>query len=617
MSILDKIASSDDVKKLAPEELKPLCDELRAFLVESVSKTGGHLASNLGTVELTVALHRVYDSRKDRIIFDVGHQSYTHKILTGRKERFDTLRQYQGLSGFPKPYEACDDAFIAGHASNSISVALGMARARTLHGENYDVVAVIGDGAMTGGLAYEGLTNAASSGEPLVVVLNDNNMSIDENVGGTVSLLERMRVRPDYIRFKKWYRSAFSKLPGLYRFNHRVKEWLKSWLLPDNTFNEMGWEYLGPIDGHDIEQLETALQWARDFRSPVLLHVITKKGKGYPPAEEHPEIYHGVGPFDPEQGVSQAEKPCFSECFGNALCDIAGQNERVVAITAAMACGTGLNEFAKRFPERFFDVGITEGNAVSMAAGMAKQGLIPVFAVYSSFLQRGYDMLLHDVSLEKLHVVLAVDRAGLVGADGETHHGVFDVSYLSSVPGMTVYCPASFHELEDMLREAVLRTPGAVAVRYPRGQEGLYRESHLEEETILRAGTDLTIVTYGTLVNEALEAAEELSKRGVDAELIKLGHIRPNSLELCLASAAKTGKLLIVEEVCEQGSVGQGLSSAIACRGVGTDAVRLLNLGDGIAVQGSVRELYHRYHLDAEGIVSACLELTGREEAAP
>lgn len=605
MSILDRIGSSDDVKKLNAEELEPLCGEIRTLLIQSVARTGGHLASNLGAVELTVALHRVYDSSRDRIVFDVGHQSYTHKILTGRRDRFDTLRQYKGLSGFPKPYEAEDDAFIAGHASNSISVALGMARARTLLHESYDVVAVIGDGAMTGGLAYEGLTNAASSGEPLVIILNDNNMSINENVGGTASLLQRMRVKSGYISFKRWYRNTFSHFPLLYRFNHQVKEWLKSWLLPQNMFSEMGLYYLGPVDGHDVAALETAIRWAKDIREPVLLHVLTQKGKGCPYAEEHPDKYHGVGKYDPESGCLEESGDCFSSKFGEYLCDFAARSDKVVAITAAMAAGTGLDGFAGKHPERFFDVGIAEGHGTAMAAGMAKQGLIPVFAVYSSFLQRGYDMLLHDVSLQGLHVVLGVDRAGLVGSDGETHHGVFDVDYLSSVPGMTILCPASFQELHDMLAYALFSLTGPVAVRYPRGGEGEYLSSDLAPEKLLSEGQDLTIVCYGVMVNEAMEAVSRLASQGIHAELIKLGQIKPNAFDLTLKSLKKTGRLLVAEDVCSHGSVGERLLAAAAETGISLKAAKLLNLGSGIATHGSVGELYREYRLDSEGIAAA------------
>ena len=609
MSILDKINSSDDVKKLNADELRPLCDELRSFIIGSVSHTGGHLSSNLGTVELTVALHRVYDTAYDRIVFDVGHQSYSHKIITGRKEAFSTLRQHGGLSGFPKPYEKDDDAFIAGHASNSVSVALVMARARTLAGADYDVAAIIGDGALTGGLAYEGLANAAASGEPMVIILNDNNMSINENVGGMARMLQDMRVKPGYISFKRWYREVFSRLPVLYRFNHKIKEWLKARLLPGNTFGEMGLYYLGPVDGHDVNKLETVLRWAKDMREPVLLHVLTTKGKGCPYAEERPDMYHGVGKFDPQTGELEKSGDSFSSKFGEYLCAFAEQNKMIAAITAAMAGGTGLDGFAKRFPDRFFDTGIAEGHATAMAAGMAKQGAVPVFAVYSSFLQRGYDMLIHDVALQKLHVVFAVDRAGLVGSDGETHHGVFDVSYLCSVPEMTILCPASFTELHDMLRYAVDEINGPVAVRYPRGGEGEYRSSSLEMEQIIRSGSDVTLVCYGTMVNQVLSAAVILEKQGISAEIVKLGIIKPNSFELTLNSLKKTGRLLMAEEVCAPGSVGEQLAAAVAESRIALRGIKLLNLGDGIVTHGSVQELLRDYGLDGEGIARSVLEI--------
>ena len=609
LSILDKINSSEDVKKLNADELLPLCDELRSFIIKNVSRTGGHLSSNLGAVELTVALHRVYDTAYDRIVFDVGHQSYAHKIITGRRDSFATLRQHGGISGFPKPYEKEDDAFIAGHASNSVSVALGMARARTLAGEDYDVAALIGDGALTGGLAYEGLANAASSGEPMVIILNDNNMSINENVGGMARLLQDMRVKPGYISFKRWYREVFCKLPGLYRFNHRIKEWLKRKLLPGNAFGEMGLYYLGPVDGHDVNKLETVLRWAKDMREPVLLHVVTTKGKGCPYAEQRPDMYHGVGKFDPETGQLEQSGDSFSSKFGEYLCEYAAQNKMIAAITAAMAGGTGLDAFAKCFPERFFDTGIAEGHAVAMAAGMAKQGAVPVFAVYSSFLQRGYDMLIHDVALQKLHVVLAVDRAGLVGSDGETHHGLFDVNYLSSVPGMTVLCPASFSELHDMLGFAIKEVKGPVALRYPRGGEGEYTGSSLAPEQLIRPGNDLTLVCYGTMVNQALAAAEILAKQGIGAEIIKLGWIRPNSFTMTLNSLGKTGRLLVAEEACAPGSVGEQLAAAAAENAITLKGIKLLNLGDGIVPQGSVQELLHDYGLDGEGIARSALEI--------
>ena len=592
MSILEKINSSADIKALSRAELPALCEELRRFEIESVARTGGHLASNLGTVELTVALHRVYDTTKDRLIFDVGHQSYTHKIITGRRDQFGTLRQRGGISGFPKPNEAPDDAFIAGHASTSVSAALGMARARTLQGADYDVVAVIGDGALTGGLSYEGLCNAAASGEPLVIILNDNDMSISENVGGMARLLQTQRLKPGYTSFKKWFRNVSSRTRWIYDLTHRVKEWLKSRILPSNVFSDLGLHYLGPVDGHNLVQLENAIRLARDLSKPVLLHVLTVQGKGCPYAEAHPDKYHGVGPFDPLTGEVASAGVGFSDKLGEYLCEFAEQDRRIVAITAAMAGGTG--------------------HAVTMAAGMAKQGLVPVFAVYSSFLQRGFDMLIHDAALMGLHIVFCVDRAGLVGSDGETHQGLFDISYLGAVPGMAVLCPASFAELREMLRFA-LTLPGPVAVRYPRGGEGRYKDCDVHPETVLREGKDLTIVCYGTMVNEALDAADRLALQGISAEIVKLGMVFPNSYEQCLASLKKTKKLLAPEEVCAAGCIGRRILDACAEKQLRLSAARLLNLGDGIIPHGTVEELRRDYGIDADAIVRSASELNGRD----
>ena len=607
MSILEKIETSNDVKKLKPEELDPLCSEIRSFLVDSVAKTGGHLASNLGAVELTVALHRVYDSARDRIVFDVGHQSYTHKLLTGRREAFSTLRQYGGISGFPKPYEAQDDAFIAGHASNSVSVALGMAHARTLSGENYDVCAVIGDGAMTGGLSFEGLSDAAQSGEAMVVVLNDNNMSIAENVGGAAKMLQSMRVKPAYLSFKRQYRRIFMHLPLLYRFNHAVKEWVKSHLIPANVFTEMGFYYLGPVNGHDVRALEKVFRWARDVHAPVLVHVLTKKGKGCAYAELDPECYHGVGPFDAKTGVLKPEGESFASRFGETLSRLAENDEKITAITAAMSGGTGLECFAGKYPARFFDIGIAEQHAAAMAAGMAKQGLLPVFAVYSTFLQRSFDMLIHDVALQRLHTVFAVDRAGLVGRDGETHQGSFDLSYLSAVPGMTIYAPASFAELESMLSLALYSCDGPAAVRYPRGGEGVYRGCSCEDESVLSEGADITIVSYGIMINEAIKAAEILRNEGIGAEVIKLGRLRPNDFSAVRASVEKTHHLIVTEDVCDFGSIGEQILSALS--GKTSFSQRLLNLGDGIVPHGSVEELRRACGVDSEAVAQSAREL--------
>ncbi len=609
MNLLQNIQSPADLKQLSAAEIDQLCIEIREFLIENVSQTGGHLASNLGAVELTVAIDRVYQPETDRIVFDVGHQGYVHKMLTGRQSQFPTLRQYKGLSGFPKPVESNCDAFITGHASTSISAALGMARARTIRGEDYEVCAVIGDGSMTGGLAFEALADAGQSGEPMVVILNDNAMSISQSVGGTAAMLSRMRTKPGYFAFKRVYHKTVGKVQPVYLALHRVKERAKSWLLPNNIFSELGFYYLGPVNGHNERQLEEALRYARDMKRPVLLHVLTEKGKGYAFAERQPELYHGVGPFDPKVGVLDSGKQDFSAVFGETLTQLAKEDTTVVGITAAMEDGTGLKQFASAHPKRFFDVGICEEHAVTMASGMAMQGLHPVMAVYSSFLQRSYDMLIHDVSLSDLHVVFGVDRAGLVGADGETHHGLFDVSYLRSVPHMQILSPASFAELQAMLRMAVLDMTGPVAVRYPRGGEGAYTACHLETETLLRSGEDVTIVCYGVLTNEVLQAAQLLEAQGIGCEVIKLARLEDLPLPMVMESVKRTGKLLVPEEACGAGCVGERLLAMCQAEGVKLQSACLLNLGDGIVEHGSVEELRKQYQLDAEGIAKVIKRL--------
>ena len=613
MAVLERLRGPEDLKQLDQGQLEALCGELRTFLVDAVSKTGGHLASNLGAVELTVAIHRVFDTRRDRLVFDVGHQCYVHKALTGRQALFSTLRQLGGLSGYPQPAESAHDAFIAGHASNSVSVALGMARARTLLHEDYQVLALIGDGALTGGLSYEGLNDAGASGEPLIVILNDNGMSITPNVGGMARHLAQIRTRASYYRFKKAYRRLMDRLPGgrgLYRFNHRLKTAIKKLIFPCTLFEDMGFTYLGPVDGHSVERLSTTLEWAKELHCPVLVHVRTRKGRGYAPAEETPDRFHGVGPFDPATGTIVPAGEDFSAAFGSAMEQLAQEDGRVCAITAAMVEGTGLREFARRFPGRFFDVGIAEGHAVAMAAGMAKQGMLPVFAVYSSFLQRGYDMLFHDVALQNLHVVFAVDRAGLVGADGATHHGVADVGYLSQVPGMTVLAPASFQELRDLLRHAVLDLAGPAAVRYPRGGEGDYQRGWSGESAdCLREGADVTLVAYGTLINEAERAAGRLeAEAGISAQVIKLNQIAPLPVELVLEGVGRTGRLVVAEDCLAVGCVGEGLCAALEQRGIPA-GVRLLNLGERFVQQGAVAQLRRSLGLDAQGIYETAVEV--------
>ena len=597
---------------ISDREGTELCAQLRQELVDDVSKTGGHLASNLGAVELTVAIHRVFDTRQDRLVFDVGHQCYCHKILTGRREAMATLRQYGGIAGFPKPVESVHDAFIAGHASNSVAVALGMVRARQALGEHYKVMALIGDGALTGGLAYEGLSNAGACGQQLLVILNDNGMSITTNVGAVADHLARQRLKPQYLTFKRYYRRVMNSGKigrKVYRFTHKVKQALKQSLLPCSMFENMGFNYVGPVNGHDLTGLTRALRYARELNEPVLLHVKTVKGKGYAPAEENPDAFHGVSPFDPATGKAKKKSgENFSAVFGRTLTQLAQQDRRVCAITAAMMSGTGLSQFQAAFPERFFDVGIAEGCAVSMAAGMAKQGAIPVFAVYSSFLQRAYDMLIHDVAIDKLHVVLGVDRAGLVGEDGETHHGVFDVAFLDSVPGMTVLAPSSYAELAGMLEQAVLHVDGPVAIRYPRGGEGAYHgDAGPGHAAVLRQGSDITLVSYGILINDALEAAELLAAEGVQAEVVKLNVITPLDPELVLESVKKTKVLLTIEDSAAHSSVGERLAAAVAEAGLRAK-VLCRTSGDKFVTHGALSCLKQELGLDSAGIFRAALE---------
>ena len=605
---------------LSDSEAAELCRRLRVRLIDTVSRTGGHLASSLGAVELIVAIHRVFDTGRDRLVFDVGHQCYAHKILTGRNAAMETLRTFGGIAGFPKPVESPSDAFIAGHASNSVSVALGMARARTLQNENYQVLALIGDGALTGGLAYEGLSDAGDSGEPLIVILNDNGMSITRSVGGVAEHLARQRLKPQYLHFKKGYRKVMSVLPlggHIYNVTHKVKTAIKETLLPCSLFEDMGFTYLGPVDGHDVKRLTQLLSYARELKGPVLLHVRTVKGKGYTPAERNPDLFHGVGRFCVETGEPvHPTAPNFSAVFGQALCELAEKDLKICAITAAMQGGTGLNGFAQRFPERFFDVGIAEGHAAAMAAGMAKQGMTPVFAVYSTFLQRSYDMLLHDVALQGLHVVLAVDRAGLVGEDGETHHGLFDPAFLDTIPGMTVLCPASFAELRDMLEYAVYEVKGPVAIRYPRGGEGAYQDGAPRHPAVLlREGTDLTLAGCGTLVNELLDCADRLAADGIRAEVVKLNTITPLPLELVARSVKKTGRLLVAEESAEMGGIGQRIAAGLLAVGVPVQGLALASTGRGFVTHGTIPQLRRLCGLDGESLYHRAREVCGHGES--
>ena len=600
--------------EMTDQQARQLCQQLRVQMIQTVSKTGGHLASGLGVVETLVAVHRVFDLDVDRLVFDVGHQCYAHKLLTGRGSAMNTLRKFGGLSGFPKPHESRADAFIAGHASNSVSVALGMARARTVNKEDYSVLALIGDGALTGGLAFEGLADAGSSGEPLIVILNDNGMSITKSVGGVAAHLSQQRLKPQYLHLKKLYRSVTGKNAvgqAVYKVTHRAKKMVKDAILGYSMFEDMGFTYLGPVDGHDVSYLTRMLRYAKELNCPVLLHVKTVKGKGYTPAERQPDQFHGVGPFDVEKGlaVSKAGGANFSSVFGETMCQLAEEKPELVAITAAMRLGTGLDEFARRYPQRFFDVGIAEGHAVAMTGGLAKQGALPVFAVYSTFLQRGYDMLIHDMALQNLHGILAVDRAGLVGEDGETHHGVFDVGFLSTVPGMQILCPASFAELRAMLRHAVCEMTGPVAIRYPRGGEGQWSQmAGVDGTTVIQEGTDVTLVAYGTMVDQVLQAAQLLEQRGHSAAVVKLNSIRPLDMGPIRRLCEQTGRLIVAEECNDSGCVGRTIISELALAGVPVKAA-LVNLGDQFVPQGSVAQLREMTGIDGAGICQKAMEV--------
>ncbi len=610
MTLLDQIQSREDLLSLDRKQLPRLCEEIRAFLVDRVSKTGGHLASNLGVVELTVAIERIFDTSKDRLLFDVGHQSYVHKLLTGRREHFDTLRCLGGMAGFPKPTESITDAFVAGHASSSVSTALGMARARTLMQKDHHVIALIGDGAMTGGLAYEAMNDAGESNEPLIVILNDNGMSINPNVGGLSKYLSSLRIRPGYFRIKKAYRSVTHSLPGgkrFYRFTSRIKDRYKKMVLGSTFFEEMGFDYYGPIDGHDIDRLEYMLKLAKECKTPVLLHVITQKGRGYKPAEDNPHVFHGIGVFDPENGsTAGSRKKSFSDTFGDVMCEIAEKDPKVYAITAAMINGTGLGEFSRKFPDRCLDVGIAEGHAVSMAGGFAMAGGIPVFAVYSTFLQRAYDMILQDVAMLNLHVVFAVDRAGLVGSDGETHQGIFDISFLRSIPNMQILCPSNQAELRVMLHRAVYDMDGPVAVRYPRGCDGALTE--VVPAPVMRKGTDITLIGYGVLMNEVLAAGDFLEKMGISAEIIKLNSVKPIDLDTIADSVGKTGHLLVAEETVRNGCVGREIAALLRTRNILVPTVTC-NVGDAFIEHGTIPELYKLCGIDAESLANTAREM--------
>ncbi len=598
MAILEKINSPQDIKKLDATQLDTLCAELRVAIIEGTRNSGGHLAASLGAVELIVALHRVFSTPHDRIVFDVGHQAYAHKLLTGRRERFSTLRQLDGLGGFPDPAESEYDAFRVGHASTAVSAALGMARARTLKGEDNHVIALLGDGALTGGMAYEALTDAGQSRERLLVILNDNEMSISQNAGGVERLLGRLRLRPGYMRAKGRVRSLTAKGKfgrGVYHVVHRTKQFAKSLLIRSNIFEDMGFTYLGPVDGHDVKRLVRLLELAKSYDGPVLIHAVTVKGRGYAPAEKAPQDYHGISPKD----APKVEKS-YSSAFGEALCELARADSRICAITAAMQSGTGLERFAAEFPNRFFDVGIAEEHAATMAAGLCAAGMKPVFAVYSTFAQRCYDQMLHDVALQGLPVVFALDRAGLVGEDGATHHGVFDPGFVAQMPGVRMLAPAGLEELKGYLSDA-LDCGKPCVTRYPRGGEGRWHGVSNGPCEVVREGTDVAIAAYGHMLTNVLDAAELLEKRGISAEIVKINELNPLDCEMIFASARKCGKLVVAEDCVAVGSVGQRLAASAMIAGE-SFAVRLVNLGEQFCEHGRLDELERRYHIDAQSI---------------
>ena len=615
--MLERIQKENDIKKLNSEELTCLAEEIREFLIEKVSKTGGHLASNLGVVELTMALHLICNLPEDKIIWDVGHQSYTHKLLTGRKEGFEDLRSYGGMSGFPKRKESLCDAFDTGHSSTSISAGLGYVRARDLKHEDYTVISVIGDGSLTGGMAYEALNNASNLKTNFIVVLNDNHMSISENVGGMSRYLANLRTADIYTGLKKGVTNALQQVPvmGDRMIEHirKTKSSIKQLVVPGMFFEDMGITYLGPIPGHNLQMLCKALREAKKVEGPVLLHVMTTKGKGYEPAETAPDKFHGIGPFDVESGQVLAKKSgdTYTDVFGKVLCDEASRNPDIVAITAAMADGTGLSRFKKHYPDRFFDVGIAEEHGVTFAAGLAAGGLKPVFAVYSSFLQRGYDQLIHDVALQNLPVVFGVDRAGLVGSDGETHQGIFDLSFLSNIPNMTVMSPKNKWELADMLRFA-LKLNAPVAIRYPRGKaydgyEGYREEIRYGKSELIYEGKEIAILSVGHMFEEAVKTRDRLVEQGYEPTLINMRFIKPIDEEM-IEKVCQTHKLIaVIEENVQTGACGEHVEEFVMRKKLQA-YVLTLALPDDYIEHGSVNVLRKMTGIDSESMSEKIIE---------
>ncbi|GAV25651.1 1-deoxy-D-xylulose-5-phosphate synthase [Carboxydothermus islandicus] len=606
--ILERISLPEDIKKLKPGELIALARELREYIITVASQNGGHLAPSLGVVELTLALHFVFEAPRDKIIWDVGHQAYAHKILTGRKKQFKTLRTFGGLSGFPKRDESPYDAFGVGHSSTSISAALGMALARDLKGEQFEVVAVIGDGALTGGMAFEALNHAGHLKKKLIVVVNDNEMSIAQNVGALSAYLSRIRTDPKYSRGKDELEALIKKIPHIgptmVKIGERLKDSFKYLLVPGMLFEELGFTYLGPIDGHNIKEMIEVFSRAKTFTEPVVVHVITKKGKGYHLAEENPDGFHGVGKFYISTGEPvEVPRVSFTEIFGKALVELAQDRPEVVAITAAMPTGTGLNYFAQKYPERFYDVGIAEQHAVTLAAGMACEGLKPVVAIYSTFLQRSFDQIIHDVCLQNLPVVFAIDRAGIVGEDGPTHHGIFDLSYLRMIPNLTIMVPRN----EDMLRKMLftaINHPGPVALRYPRGAAvGVeltpYEQLPVGTAEVLKEGSDGVVIGVGRPLNYALKAAQKLENEGISLTVIDARFVKPLDYKLLEEIGSLHKPIITVEENVVAGGFGSAVNEYFAFKGIGTKVVNL-GIADEFPPHGKVEEILNLYGLTEE-----------------
>ncbi|NLM09342.1 MAG: 1-deoxy-D-xylulose-5-phosphate synthase [Clostridiaceae bacterium] len=614
--VLSCIQEPEDLKNLKLCCLQTLADEIRAFLIDKISQTGGHIASNLGVVELTIALHTVFKSPTDKIVWDVGHQTYVHKILTGRKDALETIRQMDGISGFPKITESEHDCFNTGHSSTSISAALGIARARDLLGEDYSVVAVIGDGALTGGMAFEALNDAGNSKTNLIVILNDNEMSISKNVGGMSRYLSRIRTEPIYYKVRNDFQSLVDNIPAIgksaRKVFHKVKGSLKYLLLPGVLFEELGFRYYGPLDGHNIAEMYKVMERVRNIKEPVLIHVCTKKGRGYSPAEEKPHKYHGISPFNVETGeVITETNGSFSNVFGKKLVELAERHEDIVAITAAMPEGTGLSHFSEKYPKRFFDVGIAEQHAVTMAAGLAIRGLKPVVAIYSSFLQRAYDQIIHDVSLMNLNVIFAVDRAGIVGDDGETHQGIYDIALFSTLPNITIMSPADYDELEKMLDFSVEYGTGPIAIRYPRGQgkRNLVPDLPIEcgKAVKLSDGKDITIAVTGYMVDAVFDAAKELECHGIHCDIIYYRFIRPFDIDMLCESAKKTRFVMTVEDHIASGGFGSTVLVKLNEAGINIP-VEIAAFPDIPIEHGKRNLLYKKYSLDPKGLTERVLK---------